>query len=659
MRKDRKRRLRRLAERLLERQRNKSGVEIIGTIKMTHSGYGFVVPEHNPGEEVEDIFIPTKFVGGALDGDRVRVAVMPPRKGHPEDRAKGPVGKILETLSRERTEVVGELLAGSFIRPLNPRLPDEIAIHGSRHGAQRGDWVRIKLEEENGRWRGVVREVLGRAGVLSADLDAVMAEYELMPRYTEAEELAAQQIEPRQIDRVDLNKDFVITVDPFDAKDFDDALSISPGAEAGTVDVGIHIADVAAYIAPKSKFDEAAYARGFSCYLPGRTLPMLPAGLTARISMQENCESLAHTVVLTVDKKSGEVLAGKRFHSLVTVKKRLSYDEVQNFIDSGEVPSEWGSKVAKTVKDIVSITRKMRDYRDKVERFIDLPLPEVRVICDEKENKIVGLQSRISREAEFLVEECMLAANQFVGRELLAKNIAGIYRIHAEVTPEKSMEFSDLMADAFRLHPGDISNRDVCREFIASIPDDERRNVILSLLLRAMPRAIYSGKNDIHFALGKSAYCHFTSPIRRYADLIVHQQLWNSDSRIRTRNGATLERVAVWCSEQEEHIDGACFAAGDRMKLRYLEEVLAKDASKIYEGVIIRVLSSGLQVDIGELGLYGFVRKERLRGSYRRSHYNMNDDRDSTIYRPGNYIYLRLDSIDFARGVANFLPAGR
>ena len=212
------------------------------------------------------------------------------------------------------------------------------------------------------------------------------------------------------------------------------------------------------------------------------------------------------------------------------------------------------------------------------------------------------------------------------------------------------------MRDDFNLPAGDISNRDICREFVASLPDDPRRNVILSLLLRTMPRAVYQVKPEIHFALGKSRYCHFTSPIRRCTDLIVHQQLWNHDCNIRTRNSRTIEKAALWCTEQEEIIDNAGFAAGDRMKLRFLEDELARDASRIYEGIIVRVLNSGFQVDIAELGIYGFVRKERLRGNFYRRSKRFEEENSRISCKVGNYIYLRLDTVDFARGTAEFVP---
>ncbi|MBR7107459.1 MAG: VacB/RNase II family 3'-5' exoribonuclease [Lentisphaeria bacterium] len=662
MKKSRKKRLRRIAERMIDRRRRRrTHGEVAGLLRMTVSGFGFVTPEAETVPELDgDIFTPAKYTMNAMDGDTVRVQLLPPRRSYRGEEERGPSGKIVEIIQRNREEIVGELLAGSVFRPLDPRLPDNIIISGARRGAKRGDWVRVKLDErENGALSGHILDFIGRAGVISSDLDAVMAEYDLPPQYTEKEENEALKISPREIDRLDCTKLFTLTIDPVDAKDFDDALSVESAEQEHCVVLGVHIADVAAYVAPKSKVDEWAQERAFSCYLPGRTLPMLPKALTAKISLQQGEKALAHSVFLTVDTRSGEVLSSCRKHTIIEVDRRLDYDEVQRFIDSGQKAADWSAKVAAKVKALVELTRTMRKYRDREEKFIDLPLPEVRVICNEEKNCIESLSVKYSRESEQMVEEAMLAANQAVGRELIRRNIAGIFRTHAIPEEEKSMEFAEMMRENFNLPSGDISQRQVCRDFIAALPDDGRKSVILNLLLRAMPRAVYQIHPEIHFALGKSAYCHFTSPIRRYTDLIVHQQLWNSDCGIRTRSGRTIEKAALWCTEQEEVNDNAYFAASDRMKLRYLEEEFSRDAGRIYEGIIVKVVNAGFQVDVAELGLYGFVRKERMRGNYQRRRYSLQEDESRSTCKVGNYIYLRLDNIDFARGTANFVPAGR
>ncbi|MDR0932255.1 MAG: RNB domain-containing ribonuclease, partial [Victivallales bacterium] len=418
MKKEKKRRLRRIAERAHKRhERRLETVE--GKITVTHSGFGFVtLPENEQGEKPDDIFIPAQFVGDAMDGDEVKVAILPPRPDHPGDAEKGPAGKVIAILNRDREELVGELLAGSRVRPLNKRMPEEIEISGSRNGAKRGDWVRVKLlGRKDGAWSGTIRKVLGRAGEIAADLDAVAAEYNLAPAYSNADNLEAGKIVPRDIEREDHTDALTLTIDPFDAKDFDDALSIAPGKNDSEVIVGVHISDVAAFIAPKSKFDQEAEKRAFSCYLPGRTLPMLPKVLTAKISLQAGVDSQAHTVFLTLEKATGKVVSFRRCHTLIRVDHRLNYEEVQTFLDHDKAPEDWSDGLKNELRLLLDVTRKMRQYRRTTEGFIEMDLPEIRVLCSESDNKILGLAAKIPRESEQLVEECMLAANSAVGIE--------------------------------------------------------------------------------------------------------------------------------------------------------------------------------------------------------------------------------------------------
>ncbi|MBE6384080.1 MAG: RNB domain-containing ribonuclease [Lentisphaerae bacterium] len=658
-----KNRLLRIADRKYERQLERAGKFVTGKLKMTHSGYGFVEidPAERVTEQAEDIFIPIPKINGALDGDVVKVQLLPGRREFSDDTAnRGATGRIVEVLERSRESFVGEVLPGGVVRPLNTRLPDAVKLLGGRKGAQKGDFVRVRGPEMfDGEWRGSISSVIGKAGVLEAELDAVMAEYDIPSAYSKEENDAAMAIVPREIERKSYPKLFVVTIDPDDAKDFDDALSISPGPDKEHLELGVHIADVAAFIPPQSRFDAQAARRGFSCYLPGRTLPMLPPGLTAKISMQAGVPSFAHTVFLTVNKKTGEITNYRREHTLVTIAHRLDYDKVQEFADSGKAPEEWPPKLKKMVNDLLKITALMRKYRAEKEEFIELPLPEVRVRCDEKKNELLGVEARVSRPSEQLVEECMLAANSAVGAELVAKGVAGVYRVHQEPEAEKLWEFSD-MAEQFGFATGDLRSRKVCNDFVRSLPDNPKREVVLSLLLRSFPRAEYAAKPLLHYALGKTAYAHFTSPIRRYADLTVHQQLWNLDKKARTRRSDTLERIALKCTELEEQVDSASFAASDRMKLRLLEKELEQGELKIYEGVIAKVITAGLQVAIEQLGLYGFVPVDALPGNRRRGKFALYAEKNSSSnFKLGDYIYLRLAGIDFARGSAIFVPAGR
>ena len=534
------------------------------------------------------------------------------------------------------------------IQPLERRLPAEIAVADMHAEAEDGEIVRTHVTrwEDEGGLCVSVEDRIGSFEQATCALDALVMSMRLRTDFPEDVLREADACRPADLaddpTREDMRYLLSFTIDGRDAKDFDDALSIAPGEKPSEVVIGVHISDVAAFIAPKSKFDKQAEKRSFSCYLPGRTLPMLPKALTAKISLQAGVNSNAHSVFLTVEKETGRVVSFRRCHTVVKVDHRLNYEEVQEFLDHGKAPADWSDGLKKELRLMLDVTRNMRKYRKAAEGFIELDLPEVRVLCSEADNKILGMVSKMPRESEQLVEECMLAANSAVGTELGEKGIAGIYRVHPQPDPEKIAEFTGIMEDSFGLTPGDLTERKACNAFLAGLPDDPRRPVILSLMLRSMPRAYYLEKPALHFGLGKTRYAHFTSPIRRYPDLIVHQQLWNYDTKTRTRTAATMTRVAADCSMKEENNDAAYFAANDRLKLRYLEERLDAGLDNFYEGVIVKVVANGIQVDIRALGMYGFVERERLPGEFRRSEFGFRQERGHKNYKPGDFIYLQL-----------------
>ena len=641
--------MRRLAERREERGRARSEQYVEGKFSAARARFGFV-----DITDEDSVFIPEQYTNGAIDGDVVKVQILPPRRDDFRREQQGAVGRVVEIIERSRTTFVGEVLAGFRVKALDPRLPDFIRIYGARCGAEPGDWVKLTLDTvEDGVCYCRISKVIGKAGVIASDLDAVCEEYDIPRAYTQEENQAAGALEPRDVFRFDRRDVTSYAIDPVDAKDQDDAVSIVDLGN-GTVRLGVHISDVAAYIAPRSRFDEAARKRGFSCYLPGRTLPLLPAELTAKLSVGTGGETLIHTVWLTVERTTGAVIGSSREHSLMNGAVRLNYDEVQAFLENPSTAAGWNSSRLKDISLLLEVTAKMRAYRASTEKFIDLPLPESCVMCDEVNNRILGIEKRYQRPAEQLVEECMLAANSAVGRELTEKGVAGIYRIHATPAPDKISEFSESMIEYFGIAPGDVSVRENCISFIASLPDDPRKNLILNMLLRSLPRAEYSAKPLEHFALGKTRYCHFTSPIRRYTDLAVHQQLWNFDCKYRLKSAQAIAGVAESCSAQEQICDAAYYAASDRMKLRYLEMLLEAGDDTIYEGVISKISNAGFQVDVGNIGVYGFVPAEVINRHPENARRNRRGE-----YHVGDFICLRLARIDFVRNSCLFVPAGR
>ena len=623
-------------------------------------GFGFATPLDQEGP---DIFIPPQYTLNAIDGDIVALALS--KSDRHDDR--GPVGIVREILERPRSEFVAELNSKRTARPLNRHLPEEVRVTQLPKGAKTGDWVRLKLLTPPGKRTGNLTAEgtlrIGKAGTVKADLDAVVSEFGIPDPYTPAQEKAAAALKPAAIERVNMTRAFTLTIDPADAHDFDDAISVSRGKKAGEVLLGVHIADVAAFIGMDTTFDKEAKKRSFSSYIPGMFRPMLPKTLTARMSLREGVDSPAHSVIFTVSGKDGSILSVKRCHTLVRIKKRLDYTTVQAYLDDpGSAPADWTPALKRNLKMLLNTVRAMRENRRKREQFLDMPLPEIRVLCDEKTFQVTGIERKIQSEADALVEECMLAANSAVAEELIAKELPGLFRIHPEPDPEKIDQFAEVCRDTFRFSPGDIlSSRKACCHFLDTIPDDSRRPVILSLFLRSLPRASYDVTPGLHYGLGKEKYSHFTSPIRRYPDLCVHQQLWNADLNKRFRSKKKLADIAALCSTLEENNDNAYFAANDRLKLHFLRENGALDNGSVYEAVISRINSAGILCSIDELGVYGFIPKEKLRGgNYRRAgrgRQRMNVDRGHGSYKAGDFIYVALDSIDPVRGTAVFRPA--
>lgn len=629
-----------------------------GKITVTQGGFGFVTPESGG----VDIFIPPKYINHAMDGDIVAVEELEekPRRGRTFNKptSKGPAAKVVEIIERTRSKVVGELIAGRKIRPLNRRLPD-INVSGTLGDAKRGDWIEVEIpspDERHDMPPARFIDSLGKADTVEGDIKAVIKEFNLLPPYTDEQKERADKIVPLDADRKDLTALYCITIDPIDAKDFDDAVSVEPGKNPGEIELGVHIADVSAFVAPGSEWDVEAKKRGFTSYIPGNTLPMLPATLTKNASLTTGSNSPAHTVLITIEEKSGKVLRSERCFSTVRIAHRLTFEEVQQAID-GNPPSAWDSTLIENIAKVTELTRKMREYRSITEHFLELATTEIRIICDDVTKKILDMKRKVQTEADQLIEECMLAANVAVAKELTARSIPGLYRIHPEPSPDKVLDFTVFMEETFGIVPGDLSSRQACNKFLKSLPDNQNKPVIIDAFLRSMMRALYLEKPELHFGLGKGLYSHFTSPIRRYPDLIVHQQLRYADAGKNLRPEKEMVGIARQCTEQEANNDSAYYAANDRLKLHYVREHMLDGSISVLEGVIEKITSSGMMVDIPEMGIMGFVPIESLPGQYRKRGEELIPMHGHTHYKCGNFVFLQLERIDMIRGMAIFRPS--
>lgn len=584
---------------------------VTGVLSVNPRGFGFVAVDDE--FEMQDVFIPPPHMFTALSGDRVRVTLLD------EADERGPSGRVVDVLQRAHPEIAGVLYRDgeqAFVRPMRRDLPDKIELAlpaDPDHHPAEGSWVVARMVPSELPGEAPTAELarlVSSDNNLVADLDAVIIEFDLAEPYSPRECRAAKGLLPRPLpSREDLQEVTLVTIDPDDAKDFDDAVSFQPGPTPDTALVGVHIADVAAYVAPGSEFDQKAADRGFTSYLPGRTLPMLPHPLAATMcSLREGQPRNAHSVLMTVDRESGEVVSARRTRSRVCVTQRLTFNQVQHFIETGEI-----RRAAPAVRDmldeLIKISQLMRRYRKATEEFVEFENREVRVLACEDPPHVVGLVVEEPNEAHALVEEFMLAANSAVGAELRDREIPGIFRVHGEPKPRDVATFREWAGDVLEVKVPKLSSRSDVNRFLHRLKESHLSDVVANAFLRTLERAMYQNKPALHFGLGKECYSHFTSPIRRYTDLVVHQQLWAMDAEIagEVRSAEECAAIAKKACALERNVDDAYYAATDRLKLRYLEQRRAEGDDLCFDSVVSRVVNGRVTVFLRELGMIAFL----------------------------------------------------
>ncbi len=656
------------AEGILLRQRGGRYVQAVtkalvaGTIQVNGRGFGFVTRQDGG----TDIFIPPPALLGAISGDRVLVALTD------QDDERGPVGEVRRITERRHRVLVAslvELPSGPAVRPLRRELPAFVDLADGGHAidpadVDPGDWVEVSLltpDSPQAPLQAVLLRRLGGADPISADLDAIVAEFGLPEPWSAAEEQAAARLEPVALERVDATALEAVTIDPLDAQDFDDALSITPGPQPGLVTIGVHIADVAAYVPADSAFDAGARARGFTAYLPGRTLPMLPAALAGRTcSLIAGEERLAHSVFMDIDAASGEVVSRRRQRTRIRVVQRLTFEDVAAVLADhpagrGRIPP----RVHEIVRHLGEVARACRTRRAAQDAFLDLALPEIRVLCTGAPPRIQALQRVEAGPAHQLVEEFMLAANTAVAEELLERGLPGLFRNHDEPKPADLAAFLVWARQTLHTRLPALGDRAAVNRLLAEVAQDALRDTVLAQFLRALPRAGYGVECRGHYGLGKEIYCHFTSPIRRYPDLVVHQQLLALDLGRTPRGAADCDALGQACTSLEEQVDTATYAAVDRLKLRYLRQRQEQSPGEVYEGTVSRCSSDGLGVYLPEVGMVGVVPASRLPGGpYRLDRHSgqLRGSRGGKSYKAGDVIYVQCRRADTVRGELHLEP---
>ena len=601
-------------------------VELVGQMLMSKEGYGFVRVE---GRE-DDIYIPARKMRGALNGDTVAIlaasGVSASKKR--EGRGGSVEGEVLRVLERSKKPYVGilQIIGGkawviieSRVMPYDVQVPLE-SVQREDEGKKVAVLVNRWERRDDAPW-GEIVDVLGMPGENNTEMHAILAEYGLPYKFPDAVERAAATI-PVEItpDEIARRRDFrdicTFTIDPADAKDFDDALSFRT-LESGNFEVGVHIADVTHYVRPGDVLDKEAYERGTSVYLVDRTVPMLPEVLSNNLcSLREGEEKLTFSAVFEMNAKAKVI---KRWFGRTVIKsnRRFSYEQAQEIIEAAAAEEAVQPEVTQAVLQLHKLASIMRAKRF-AEGSISFERPEMKVIVDSN-GKPLDVVEKITKEANWLIEEFMLLANRevayYVTKSLKSKAPTFVYRIHETPNEEKIKSLSDFVKNfGYKFTPSK-NPREIATELNTLMDESKGRpeNAAISILaLRSMARAEYSTDNVGHYGLGFDYYTHFTSPIRRYPDMMVHRLLARYMDKGRSEKKQLFEQMCQHASAREQLATEAERASIKYKTVEFMQDKLGKE----YDGTISGITEWGLYVQIEPTKVEGMVALRDIKGDY-------------------------------------------
>jgi ribonuclease R len=618
---------------------------ITGTVDMTRMGYGFISTD----DLEDDVFVTAKNLKTALHGDKVKVWLYAKRKG------ARPEGEVVEIIERWRTSFVGtvEIMPNfAFLIPDNKNMPFDLFIPTSKlNGAKQGQKAVAKVTDWDPKSKNPVAEiinVLGYPGLHETEMHAILAEFELPYSFTEEVEEAAEKIEgvitEKDIkERRDFRQIPTFTIDPADAKDFDDALSLKQ-LENGNWEVGVHIADVTHYVNLDSLIEEEAKQRATSIYLVDRVVPMLPERLSNHIcSLNPAEDKLTYSAVFELNDKS-EVINEWFGRTIINSDKRFSYGEAQKVIDTGE------GDMKEMVTLLHRLAQQLRTKRFSSGAFAFEKI-EVRFELDEA-GKPLGIKFREMGTANQLIEEFMLLANkrvaEYVGKKLKGKTF--VYRIHDKPDPEKISNFSHFITRfGYKLIEDDkTSLPKAMNKLLHSVAGKKEQNIIETLALRSMAKAIYSTENIGHYGLSFKYYTHFTSPIRRYPDMMVHRLL---SIYLAQENPGGQDKYEKLCNHSSKMERLA--AEAERASVKYKQvEYMSDKTGRVFEGVISGVTEWGIYVEIIENQCEGMIHIRELADDfyeYDEENYCIKGRSTGKIYTLGDRVNIEVVKADLQK----------
>lgn len=658
-----------------------------GTIRVHPDGHGTVF---GGGGDDPDVYIDRRSVKGAMNGDLVVVRVDKHNpKYHTIRGRKLIVGEVSQVLRRAHRTVVGRFHADPrepFVTPFDVRLDHDILIdREGTMGARDDEMVNVEIDRYPDRTshiaRGRVVEVLGFIGEPGVDIELVIRKFHIPHLFPDevlmAAEAVPEEVAPAEIGkRVDLREHNIVTIDGETAKDFDDAVEVTR-LPNGNYLLGVHIADVSHYVTEGSALDEEALERGTSVYFPGRAVPMLPERLSNGIcSLNPRVERLTFSVDIEIDAR-GRFIDRKVYKSVIRTKERMTYTNVNALLvnetiaepsgppphgvvvpSAGELRERYGYLLDdfRRMHELYEILRGRREARGS----IDFDLPEAEVILDAS-GDIDAIKPTERNVAHRIIEEFMLAANEVVASELVFANQPGIFRVHQQPDPQKLQDLRDILkefkltlrGDVEDIRPGELQR---VLKNVAGTPEER---FLTNIVLRSMKRAFYSEENIGHFALALANYCHFTSPIRRYPDLIVHRRLGEllAGGPLYGERLNDVERAhplyAAQSSDRERRADEA-----SREVLEWKKVIFMRDkVGDAFTGIVTGVASFGLFVELDEIFVQGMVPVATIGGDFwvfREREHRLRGESSGRELRLGDKATIEVKSIDEDRHQIEF-----
>ena len=647
-----------------------AGNESIGIIRMMPKGGAFFIPE---SEGESEVYISDRNIGTALPNDKVAIetfhseyaAQRREHRGQTEMRAEGRVVRVVERTLSQTVGLLRHTPYYSYVIPDSPGFRQDIRIDDTQN-IPANHKVLVELHEWIDPYQplfGAIIKDLGANSKPGVDVDSLLANagiHETFPEevIAEAEQISGTITPERMEGRRDLRDEITFTIDPETAKDYDDAISLEPHPESGWL-LGVHIADVSTYVKPGSKIDKEAYQRGNSIYLVDRAIMMLPQELTTKVcSLNPENDHLTHTALIHLSEE-GEMLDFETFPSVIHSKARLTYTQAQRFID-GKDDHNIPDHVLQRLQNLYPLIQKVRAQR-VANGSIEINTPEIEIKLNER-GKVEKMMPRSeSKQAYQLIEDCMLLANRAVAEILINAEKPALYRVHAEPDEEQwtamGMELQALGIDALPQTRQEINQ---AIQLAVGTPVEYTANLAV---LRNFKRAEYAAEQIGHFGLAFDDYTHFTSPIRRYPDLVVHRLLKEIEKgRDPGLAGDRIEEIARHCTETEQKADELEKQSIEKKRVEYYRELMNSSLAATFKGYVISIKGKGMIVELPDSLQRGMITFASITSDWLEANEEMTQARTrggKVMYTIGQEVEVALAKVDTARNFIDFVLAAQ